>query len=115
MDFAYDLRVLGRYYVRYMQLMEHWHSVLPAGTILDVRYEDMVADVEGQSRRLLEFVGIPWNDACLEFYNNKRVVKTASMAQVRKPIYKTSVARWEKFGAHLEPLREIVKGYRKPA
>jgi tetratricopeptide (TPR) repeat protein len=115
MDFAYDLRVLGRYYVRYMQLMEHWHSVLPAGTILDLRYEDMVADVEGQSRRLLEFVGLPWNDACLEFYKNKRVVKTASMAQVRKPIYKTSVARWEKFGAHLDPLREIVKGYRKPA
>lgn len=112
MPFAYDLGTLGRYYVRYMQLMEHWRDVLPQGSVLDVRYENMVEDVEGQSRRMLEYVGLPWNDACLAFHQNKRLVQTASVAQVRKPIYKTSVARWERFGANLDPLLEIVRDYR---
>ncbi|RJG07398.1 tetratricopeptide repeat protein [Noviherbaspirillum cavernae] len=109
MDFAYDLRTLGRYYLRYMDLMRHWHAVLPAGTILDLHYEQMVADMEGQSRRMLEFVGLPWNESCLDFHKNKRHVKTASVAQVRKPIYQTSVARWKRFGAHLAPLLELVR------
>jgi tetratricopeptide (TPR) repeat protein len=112
MAFAYDLGTLGRYYVRYMQLMEHWRDVLPRGTVLDVRYEDMVEDVEGQSRRMLDYLGMPWNEACLAFYENKRHVQTASVAQVRKPIYKTSIARWERFGANLDPLLEIVRDYR---
>lgn len=113
MAFAYDLGTLGRYYVRYMQLMEHWQAVLPEGSILDVRYEEVVGDVEGQARRMLAYLGLPWDDACLAFYNNKRPVKTASVAQVRKPIYTTSVARWQRFGPHLDPLLEIVKNYRK--
>ncbi len=97
MDFAYDQGTLGRYYVRYMKLMQHWHSVLPPNRILDLRYEDMVADTEAQSRRVLEFVGLPWDKNCLNFHQNERMVKTASVAQVRKPIYKTSVARWKHF------------------
>lgn len=112
MEFAYDQGTLGRYYVRYITLMRHWHKVLPPGTILDLPYEDMVADTEGQARRVLEFVGLPWDPACLKFHENTRLVKTASVAQVRKPIYKSSVARWKHFARHLRPLYELVKDFR---
>lgn len=112
MEFAYDQGTLGRYYARYIRLMQHWHKVLPAGTILDLPYELMVEDTEGQARRVLEFVGLPWDRACLEFHKNERLVKTASVAQVRKPIYKSSVARWRHFSRHLRPLYELVKPYR---
>lgn len=114
MEFAYDQQTLGRYYQRYMRLMEHWHQVLPAGTILDLPYESMVDDVEGQSKRVLDYVGLPWDPSCLEFYKNERLVKTASVAQVRKPIYKSSIARWKHFARHLKPLYELVKQYRDP-
>ena len=112
MDFAYHLQTLGNYYVRYTKLMQYWHRVLPQGKILDVHYEDVVADVESQARTMLVHVGLPWDDNCLEFYKNKRQVKTASVAQVRKPIYKTSVARWRRFQEHLGPLMKIVEQYR---
>lgn len=112
MEFAYDLGTLGRYYARYITLMQHWRAVLPAGTILDLRYEDMVADTEGQARRILDYIGLPWDGNCLAFHENKRHVKTASVAQVRKPIYKTSVARWQRFEKHLQPLFDIVQPYR---
>ncbi|MFM9912363.1 MAG: sulfotransferase [Methylophilaceae bacterium] len=116
MEFAYNLGTLGRYYARYMQLMRHWHEVLPAGKILDLRYEEMVADTAGQARRILDFLELPWDDNCLAFHENKRHVKTASVAQVRKPIYKTSVEKWRRFEAHLQPLLRIVNEYRdKPA
>ncbi|MBI1174855.1 MAG: tetratricopeptide repeat protein [Sideroxydans sp.] len=107
-EYSYDLEMLGRHYQRYQRLMAHWHSVLPAGKILDVRYEDIVADLEGQTRRLLEYVDLPWDPACLNFHENKRTVSTASVAQVRKPIYSSSVARWKNFEKHLGPLLEIV-------
>ncbi len=112
MEFAYDQGTLGRYYQRYMTLMRHWHQVLPQGTILDLAYEDMVADTEAQARRVLEFVGLPWDANCLRFHENQRLVKTASVAQVRQPIYKTSVARWKHFARHLRPLYELVKAFR---
>ncbi len=112
MEFAYDQETLGRYYRRYITLMQHWHKVLPEGTILDLPYEDMVADTEAQARRVLKFVGLPWDDKCLEFYKNDRLVKTASVAQVRKPIYKTSVARWKHFARHLQPLLALVREFR---
>lgn len=112
LDFAYRLETVGRYYVRYIQMMRHWQRVLPLGTVLDVRYEDMVTDTEGQARRLLAYLGLPWDERCLAFHQNQRVVRTASVAQVRKPIYRSSVARWKHFEAHLAPLLEIVKDYR---
>ena len=112
MEFAYDLGSLGRYYRRYMTLMRHWESVLPEGSFLNLSYEDMVSDVEGQARRLLKFIGLPWDERCLEFYKNDRLVKTASVAQVRKPIYKTSVARWKNFAQHLRPLLDLVQEFR---
>jgi tetratricopeptide (TPR) repeat protein len=112
LDFTSDLDDLGRYCARYLKLMEHWHRVLPAGAILDVRYEDMVADTEGQVRRLLDHLGLPWDESCLAFHKNKRPVQTASMIQVRQPIYKTSLARWQRFERHLQPLRDALDSIR---
>ena len=112
LGFTYDLKALGQTYRRYITLMRHWHTVLPAGSILDVRYEDMVADTEKQVRRLLDYLGFEWNPQCLAFHQNKRTVNTVSAAQVRRPIYRSSVARWERFAAHLGPLLESVQAYR---
>ena len=84
--FTYDLTELGEYYLEYEKMMAHWHAVLP-GRVLDVQYEDVVADQAGQTRRLLEFCGLPWEDACLRFWETERAIRTASSEQVRQPIY----------------------------
>lgn len=109
MHFAYDLEELGRYYNSYDRLMRHWDEVLPPGSILHVPYEDVVADLEGQARRIIAHCGLDWEEGCLAFHKNKRHVKTASIAQVRQPIYKSSVARWERFGKNLDPLRRVIE------
>jgi len=101
---SYDLAELGDYYCHYLDLMDHWRQVLPAGMLTSVAYEDVVSDNEGTVRKLLEFLGLPWNAACLDFHASDRPVKTASVAQVRKPLYKTSVERWRKYGPGLDPL-----------
>ena len=87
--------------------MEHWENVLP-GFMYSLRYEDMVADQDNQTRRLLDFCGLPWDDACLAFHKTKRVVKTASYVQVRQPIYKDSVQLWKRYETQLEPLRKAL-------
>ena len=101
--YANDLDALGRYYRQYEKLMQHWCAVtgLP---MLEVRYEDVVADQEQVSRKLVDFCGVDWDDACLNFHATRRTVNTPSYQQVRKPIYQQSVARWKKYEAHLEPL-----------
>ena len=104
MPHSYDLTELGRYYKKYEQLMEHWRQVLPKGVMLDVQYEDVVADTEAHARKIIEFCGLPWNDACLNFHTSDRPVKTASVSQVRKPIYGSSVNRRERYGDALKPL-----------
>ena len=106
--FSYDLTALGLYIQRYIDLMAHWHAVLPAGTILDSQYEVMVEDTETQARRVLDYIGLPWDEQCLDFHKNKRRVKTASQAQVQKPIYKSSVARWKHYAHHLGVLEGLV-------
>ncbi len=103
-DYTYDLAELGRYYVDYSRLMEHWRSVLPAGAFLEVQYEEIVADQETQARRMIAFCGLDWNDACIDFHKNKRSVLTLSLAQVRQPIYKSSVERWRSYERFLGPL-----------
>jgi hypothetical protein len=113
MPHSYDFGELGRYHLQYQALMEHWRKVLPPGTMLDVNYEDVVADTEGKARELIDFVGLEWDPACVEFHRSKRPVKTASVAQVRKPIYTGSVERWRKYGPGLQPLIDAL-GY-KPA
>jgi tetratricopeptide (TPR) repeat protein len=91
------------------QFIDHWLEVLPV-SILEVNYEEMVADLEGQSRRLIDFIGLPWDQNCLEFYKTARTVKTASAWQVRKPLYSSSVGRWRPYREHLGPLLEGLKG-----
>jgi len=110
MPHSYDMGELGRYYRQYDALMKHWESVLPAGTMEVVEYEQVVADTESSARDLIDFIGLEWDDACLAFHRSKRPVKTASVAQVRKPIYKTSVERWRQYGAGLQPLINAIEG-----
>lgn len=102
---SYNLRALGRYYKRYWNLMKHWRQEFPQA-MLEIRYEDNVADVEGQARRVIDYLGLDWYDGVLEFYNTDRPVKTASATQVRKPIYTTSTNRWRKYEKYLGPLLE---------
>jgi tetratricopeptide (TPR) repeat protein len=107
-EFSYDLGELGRYYRLYSGLMAHWRSVVPSGAILDVSYEDVVDDLEGQARRLIEYCGLPWDDRCLSFHETARPVKTASLVQVRKPLFRSSLERWRKYEGSLGPLlREL--------
>lgn len=109
--YTYDLATLGRYYDRYARLMQHWHAVLP-DAILDVHYEETVADTEAQVRRMLEWLGLTWDPRCLGFHHTRRFVATASVTQVRRPIYSSSVARWQHFESHLGSLRELVERWR---
>jgi tetratricopeptide (TPR) repeat protein len=106
--YAYDLAELGRYYRAYETLMAHWRRTLPPGMMLDVKYEDVVADVEGEGRRILAHCGLDWDPRCLDFHNNGRAVRTASVAQVRQPIYASSVGRWRAYEAFLGPLIEAL-------
>ena len=106
--FSYDLVELGEYYLQYQRLMDHWHAVLP-GRVLAVEYEEVVADLEGQVRRILEFCELPWEDGCLRFHETERAVKSASSEQVRQPIYSTAVHTWRRYEAHLDPLIEVLE------
>ena len=105
----YDLAELGRYYNAYAGLMRHWEAVLPDGVMLDVRYEDVVDDIEGQARRVIAHCGLEWEEQCLAFHQTKRPVRTASVTQVRRPIYRDSVGRWRPDEALLEPLLEALE------
>jgi tetratricopeptide (TPR) repeat protein len=108
--YSYDLRDIGRFYNAYAKLMAHWRGIFPADRFLEIDYETIVDDFETQARRLIAFIGLPWDDAVLRFYETERAVRTASKVQVRKPIYRTSVKRAEAFGAALDPLREALRG-----
>ena len=99
-----DLKDLGKCYRQYTDYMSYWSSVLPKERILHVRYEDMVTDFEAQARRLMSFIDLPWDDACLRFYEIERKVMTASVTQVRRPIYTDSINRWRKYEPYLKPL-----------
>jgi tetratricopeptide (TPR) repeat protein len=106
--FSYDLAELGRYYRGYSELMTHWRSVLPPGALLDVAYEDVVDDLEGQARRMIDYCGLPWDDRCLSFDKTNRPIKTSSSVQVRKPLFRSSLQRWHRYEAGLAPLlREL--------
>lgn len=102
--YSSDLEHIGAVYAAYQRTMSHWRRVLPI-PVLELSYEELVEDVETQTRSLIEFVGLPWNPACLEFYKTRRSVQTASAWQVRQPIHKSSRARWKKYEDQLEPLR----------
>ncbi|MBZ9958874.1 tetratricopeptide repeat-containing sulfotransferase family protein [Mesorhizobium sp. BR1-1-14] len=101
--YGYDLGELADFHNLYTDIMAHWHKVLP-GVVHDVRYEDFVADQEGQSRALINYLGLPWDDAVLSFHQTDRPVRTASAAQVRQPMYQGSVDLWKRYGDRLKPL-----------
>jgi Tfp pilus assembly protein PilF len=102
--FTYDLAELGRYYRAYERLMQHWRAVLPDSMMLEVHYEDVVADLETQARRIVEHVGLPWDHRVLEFHRSSNPVRTASIAQVRRPVYATSVGKRQRYGDAIIPL-----------
>jgi tetratricopeptide (TPR) repeat protein len=106
-NFSYDLADLGRYYADYVRLMAHFDAVAP-GRVHRVIYERMVADTEGETRRLLDYCGLPFEDACLRFYENDRAVRTASSEQVRQPIFTDAVEHWRHFEPWLEPLKSAL-------
>lgn len=106
--FSYDLAELGEYYLQYQRLVEHFHGVLP-GFVLDVQYESVVGDFETQVRRILDYCGLPFEEACLRFHETTRAVKTASSEQVRQPIYASSVNLWKRYESHLGELAEILQ------
>lgn len=111
-EFSYDLDNLAHYYQSYLSLMEHWDTVLP-GFVLKVQHEDVIDDLETQVRRMLDFCGLPFETACLEFYKTKRSIKTPSSEQVRQPINSAAREQWKNFDAHLGPLKNAfakVKG-----
>jgi hypothetical protein len=107
MEFKYSLEELGRYYCQYVTLMEHWQRVLP-GKILRVEYEDVVNDLEGSVRRLLDFLQLPFEPACLEFHRTERTVRTLSADQVRRPINREGLEQWRNYEPWLGPLKSAL-------
>jgi len=112
LNHTYDLGELGRYYRRYERLMAHWRRVLPPGRILDVRYEDVVADLEGAARRMLAYCDLAWDERCVAFHQTKRHVRTASATQVRQPIYRSAIGRWRAYEEFIGPLLAQLDGPR---
>jgi hypothetical protein len=106
--FSYDQTELGRFCRAYQGLVAHWRATLPASHFLEVDYEAVVEDVGREAWRVLDFLGLPWNEKVLRFYDTERPVRTASMNQVRESIYRTSAGRWRKHAAHLQPLLEAL-------
>ena len=102
--FTYALEDVGRYYADYVRLMGHFDAVLP-GAVHRVIYERMVEDTETEVRALLDYCGLEFEPACLEFYKTERAVRTASSEQVRRPIYRDSTEEWRAYEAHLDPLK----------
>ncbi len=106
--FSYDLTELGHFYAIYRRLMAHWRHILPANSWLDIRYEDVVTDLESEARRLIAYCDLEWDPACLSFHSMKRQVRTASLTQVRQPIYTSSIERWRRFEHELAPLIQVL-------
>ena len=105
LNFAYDLRDLGLHYRQYQKLMHHWRSVSPM-PMLEVSYEELVSNQEKGSREIIDFCGLEWDDKCLAFHELERPIQTASLWQVRQPIYTSSVGRWRQYEKYLGPLKE---------
>lgn len=106
-EFSYDLKDIGRYYCDYVELMAHWDSVLPS-FVLRVQHEDVVADLDAQVRRMLQFCGLPFEAACVNYHETQRDVRTPSSEQVRQPIFTDSLEQWRHFDASLAPLKQVL-------
>ncbi len=112
-EFTYGLEEIGRYYADYVDLMNHWNTVLPH-KILRVQHEDLLDDIEGQVRQILDFLNLPFEPACIEFHKTKRAVRTASAAQVRQPINRKGVGAWRPFEPYLTPLKNALGAHYTP-
>ncbi len=108
-EFSYGLTDIGEYYLEYIGVMEHWDTVLP-GKILRVQHEDVIADLEGQVRRILNYCDLEFEQNCIDFHKNTRAVRTPSAEQVRQPIYKTGMDQWKNYEQFLGPLRSVLRG-----
>ena len=106
-EFTYGVEEIARYYRTYVELMDHWDAVLP-GRVLRVRLEDVIDDLEASVRRILNYCGLPFEPACLEFHKTRRSVRTPSSEQVRQPIFRDGLDQWKNFSLWLDPLREIL-------
>lgn len=102
--YTYDLEELANYYKMYQQVMQHWRDVLPEGAMYELKYEDLITNQENETRKLLDYCGLPWDERCLQFNKVENKVKTASIAQVRKPIYTDSLETWKRYEQHIAPL-----------
>jgi len=109
-EMTYDLGAVGRQYVLYRQAIAYWDQVLP-GRVHHIQHEAILADPENEIRRVVALCGLEWNDACLRFYETDRLVRTASSSQVRRPLYKSGMARWKPYEGHLRPLFEALGPY----
>jgi hypothetical protein len=107
-DFTYDLHELGRFHLDYQRLMAHWRAVVPSEMMFEVDYEAVVEDVEREAKRMIDFLKLGWDPACVSFHRTERAIRTASVNQVRQPIYRGSVGRWRKHAPHLGPLLEAI-------
>jgi tetratricopeptide (TPR) repeat protein len=107
-SFTYDLTDIGEYFLQYQRAMDHWHEVMP-GRVLTIQYEEVVTDFENQVRRLLEYCGLPFEEACLRYYETERPVRTASSEQVRQPVYSKSVHFWRNHESQLGELIEVLE------
>jgi len=103
-SYTQDLTSMGQYYSDFRRLIAHWQKVIP-NPMMEVHYEDMIEDTEGMARKVIDFIGLDWDPACLSFQDNKAPVRTISVAQVRQPIYKTAVNRWKRYEEFLDPLK----------
>ncbi len=108
--FSYNMKEMGEYYAEYMELLDHWNKVFPE-KILNIEYESIVADIETEAKKVIEFIGLEWDENCLKFYEAKKSVRTASASQVRQPIYNKAVDRWRRYENHLSPLIESLGKY----
>ena len=106
-EFTYGVEDIARYYRTYVELMDHWDNALP-GRVLRVQHEDLVDDLEGNVRRILDYCGLPFEQSCLEFYKTKRSVRTPSSEQVRQPIFRDGLDQWKNFEPWLGALREAL-------
>src|SRR5262249_38682144 len=107
LDFTMDLSDLAHYYRQHRRLEAHWRAVLPPGTLLEVRYEDLIRDQAHWTRTMLDFLGLDWDPRCLDFQSTSRTVATASAWQVRQKVYRSSVERWRNYEQFLGPLLEL--------
>lgn len=106
--FTADLAKLGGYYHLYTELMQHWRKILPPGVMLELDYEELVGDTENQARRILQHCGLEWDPACLQFGENQRGIRTASLFQARQPVYRSAVGRWKHYALYLGPLKNAL-------